>query len=359
MPKLLYTKAMGKTFKKSEEEQEQLKQIYQLSEEIGTGQLKQVYILYGVEAYLRNQYKDKLKDALLDGGDLMNFHYFEGKDVRTEEVIDLAQTMPFLAQRRVLMLENSGLFAHGGEALAEYLGDPCETAYFVFVETDVDKRSKLYKAAAARGRAVEFREMDKPTLERWIYGRLKQDNKKISGRDLDLLLDRTGFDMSNIAMELEKLVCYCMDRDVITAGDIEAICTKQVNNRIFDMINALAERRQEAAMKLYYDLLMLKEPPMRILFLIARQFNLLLRVKELKKKGYGADAIGKEVGLAGFIARKYVTQAAKFKESDLRRAVEDCVETEEAVKTGRMGDVMSVELLIVKCSAAAREEYNA
>lgn len=92
-----------------------------LSEEIKSGQLKQVYILYGEEAYLRSQYKDKLKTALLGDGDAMNFHYFEGKDVRSQEVIDLAQTMPFLAERRVIILENSGLFSHGGEDLAEYM----------------------------------------------------------------------------------------------------------------------------------------------------------------------------------------------------------------------------------------------
>lgn len=324
-----------------------------LSEEIKSGQLKQVYILYGEEAYLRNQYKDKLKNALSDGGDTMNLHCFEGKDVKTGEVIDLAETMPFLAERRVIVLENSGLFAHGGEELAAYLAEPSETAYFVFVEPTVDKRSKLYKAATARGRAIEFKTQDEATLKRWILGFFKKENKNITERDLNLFLDKTGSDMENIRGELEKLLCYCMDRDVITAQDIEAVCTKQVTSQIFDMINAVAERRQKNAMELYYDLLTLKEPPMRILFLITRQFNLLLQVKELKNKGLDANAIGEKVGLAGFIARKYVAQAAKFREADLRRALEDCVETEEAVKTGRMNDVMSVELLIVKYSAAS------
>lgn len=324
-----------------------------LSEEIKSGELKQIYILYGEEAYLRNQYKDKIKNALLGEGDAMNFHYFEGKDVKVGEVIDLAETMPFLADRRVIMLENSGLFSHGGEQLAEYLAALSQTSYFVFVEPTVDKRSKLYKAATAKGRAIEFKAQDESTLKRWILGFLKKENKNITERDLNLFLDKTGSDMENIRGELEKLLCYCMERDVITAQDIEAICTKQVSSQIFDMINAVAERRQKAAMDLYYDLLTLKEPPMRILFLITRQFNLLLQVKELKNKGYDANTIGEKVGLAGFIARKYVAQAAKFKEADLRRALTDCVEAEEAVKTGRMNDVMSVELLIVKYSAAS------
>lgn len=323
-----------------------------LAEEIKSGQLKQVYILYGEEAYLRNQYKEKLKTALLDGGDAMNLHCFEGKDVKTGDVIDLAETMPFLAQRRVIVLENSGLFAHGGEELARYLEAPSETTYFVFAEATVDKRSKLYKAATAKGRAIEFKAQDETTLKRWIMGFLKRENKNITERDLNLFLDKTGSDMENIRGELEKLLCYCLERDVITAQDIEAVCTKQVTSQIFDMINAVAERRQKAAMELYYDLLTLKEPPMRILFLITRQFNLLLQVKELKNKGLDANAIGEKVGLAGFIARKYVAQAAKFKEADLRRALADCVEAEQAVKTGRMNDIMSVELLIVKYSAA-------
>ena len=324
-----------------------------LSEEIKSGQLKQVYILYGEEAYLRSQYKDKLKTALLGDGDAMNFHYFEGKEVRSQEVIDLAQTMPFLAERRVIMLENSGLFSHGGEDLAEYMSAISPTAYFVFVEPTVDKRSKLYKAATAKGRAIEFKAQDETTLKRWILGLLKKENKNITERDLNLFLDKTGSDMENIRGELEKLFCYCMEKDVITAQDIEAVCTKQVSSQIFDMNNAVAERRQKAAMDLYYDLLTLKEPPMRILFLITRQFNLLLQVKELRNKGFDANTIGEKVGLAGFIARKYAAQAAKFKEADLRSALTDCVETEEAVKTGRMNDVMSVELLIVKYSAAS------
>lgn len=324
-----------------------------LAEEIKSGELKQVYILYGEEAYLRSQYKDKLKKALLGEGDPMNYHYFEGKDIKPGEVIDLAETMPFLAERRVIILENSGLFAHGGEELAEYLSAPAETAYFVFVEPTVDKRSKLYKTATAKGRAIEFKAQDEAILKRWILGFLKKENKNITERDLELFLDKTGSDMANIRGELEKLLCYCMGKDVITAQDIEAVCTRQVSSQIFDMINAVADKNQKTAMTLYYDLLTLKEPPMRILFLITRQFNLLLQVKELKNKGLDANSIGEKVGLAGFIARKYVAQAAKFRENDLRRALSDCVESEEAVKTGRMNDVMSVELLIVKYSAAS------
>ena len=157
---------------------------------------------------------------------------------------------------------------------------------------------------------------------------------------------------------MEKLLCYCMKKNVVTEEDVNEICTRQVTNQIFDMVDAIAGKRQKEALNLYYDLLTLKEPPMRILFLIARQFNLLLQVKELSAKGYGDKAIAEKVGLHSFIAGKYVRQASKFKTSYLREAVNACVSAEEAVKTGRMDDQMSVELVIVRYSAEEGKEKS-
>lgn len=156
--------------------------------------------------------------------------------------------------------------------------------------------------------------------------------------------------MENISRELEKLFCYTMGRDVITAADIEAVCTRQIGNQIFDMVEAIAMRRQKQALDLYYDLLTLKEPPMRILFLIARQFNLLMQVRQLKRKGLDEKQIAEKTGLRSFVVRKYVSQSARFTWEELKEALTACVETEEAVKTGQMNDRMSVELLIIAYS---------
>ena len=321
--------------------------MQQLNEDLKSGQLKQAYLLYGEEAYLRKQYKDKLQAVLLGEGDAMNSHYFEGKDINPGEVIDLAETMPFFAERRVIVLENSGLFKSGGEKMAEYLTQLAPTAYFVFVESEVDKRSKLYKQVQQLGRAVEFSVQDERTLKRWIAGILKKDNKQITELTVEYFLDKVGTDMENIRSELEKLICYTMDKEVVEREDIDKVCTNRISNHIFDMVTAIGDKQTERALTLYYDLLALKEPPMRILFLIARQCNTLLQVKQLKNKGFDNKRIGEKVGLPGFVAGKYVTQAAKFKEKELKRAVERCVEAEESVKTGRMNDTMSVELLIM------------
>ncbi len=324
--------------------------MQRLNQDIKTGQLNHIYLLYGEEAYLQKQYRDRLKAAII-GDDTMNYHYYEGKNLSVGEVIDQAETMPFFADKRLIVLENTGLFKSGGEELAEYLKTPAPTVYFLLVEKEVDKRSKLYKAVSAKGCAVEFGIQDENTLKRWILGMMKRENKKISEASLEFLLEMTGTDMENIKKETEKLFSYCLDKEAITQEDIGQICTKRISSHIFDMINAIADRKQKKALELYYELLALKEPPMRILFLITRQFNLLLQVKELAGKGYQGRAIGEKVGLPGFVAGKYVTQASRFQKEELRETVEACVEAEEAVKTGRMNDNMSVELLIVKYSS--------
>lgn len=323
----------------------------QLNEDMKTGTMKQVYLLWGEEAYLRRQYRDRLREAL-SGGDTMNCHYFEGKGIVPEEIIDLAETLPFLAERRVIVLENSGLLKKGGEALAEYLKDMAETAYFVFVETEIDKRSRLYKAIKAAGRITEFPVQDMGTLRRWIAGLAAKEKKGLTDEDIRYFLEKTGTDMENIRVELEKLFCYTLGRDRITAADMDAVCVRRVTNQIFDMIHAIADRKQGRALELYYDLLALKEPPMRILFLIARQFNLLLQVKECRKKGCDNHTTALRTGLRDFLVGKYAAQAARFETNDLRKALRDCVETEERVKTGKMNDVLAVELLIVRYSAA-------
>ena len=324
--------------------------MQRLTQDIKSGQFNQIYLLYGAEAYLRKQYRDRLKNAII-GDDNMNYHYYEGKDISIGEVIDQAETLPFFAEKRLIILENSGFFKSGGEQLAEYLSAPSDTTFFLFVETEVDKRSRLYKAASSKGCAVEFAIQDENTLKKWILGMVKKENKKISESALNFLLEKTGTDMENIRKETEKLFCYCMDKDAITEADIEEICTKRIGNHIFDMVSAIADKKQKQALELYYELLAQKEPPMRILFLIARQFNLLLQVKELKGKGYQNKAIGEKVGLPGFIAGKYVVQASRFKTREIRDAVEACVAAEEAIKTGRLNDNMSVEMLIIQYSS--------
>ena len=318
-----------------------------LNQDIKEHNFKKFYLLYGEEAFLKNSYKNRLKEAII-GDDTMNFSAFEGKGLDVDEVMRLADTMPFFADRRLILVENSGFFKSASDALASYLPSMPDTTCMLFVEDEVDKRNKLYKRVKELGYVSEMTRQDTAQLARWAGGILAKEGKKITGRTMELFLSMTGDDMENIRMELEKLISYTLGRDVITNEDVQAICTVHVTSKIFDMISAIANRQTRKAMDLYEDLLTLKEPPMRILFLIARQFNQILQVKEMMAKGADRGTIASRLKMQPFVVGKTMPQAKQFSREQILSYVTLCVEAEEAVKSGRLQDRLAVELLITK-----------
>lgn len=325
-----------------------------IQEDIKSGNFKSAYLLCGEEAYLKVQYKNKLLKALNPDDDTMNFNHYEGRNIDVKELIDLCETMPFFADRRVVLLEDTGFFKNKCDELADYMKELPDYLCLVFVEDEVDKRSKMYKAVKSCGRIGEFARQDEKTLMQWAAGILKKEGKNITQRDMELLLTMTGIDMGNLRMELEKLITYTGDRNVVTRADIQEVCTTQTQNKIFDMVRAVTEKNQKRALDLYYDLLTLKEPPMRILFLLAKQFRQLLLVKEYTEEGVAQPEMASRLGVPSFVVRNIASCARSYRISELRQAVIDFVDAEEAVKTGRLQDVLSVELLIVKYSSARR-----
>lgn len=319
-----------------------------LAQDIKTGEFKPVYLICGEEAFLKKSYKNRMKDALV-GDDTMNFHYFEGKGLDLKEIISLADTMPFFGDRRLILIEDSGLFkSSGADALVEYLPQMPDTTCMLFVENEVDKRNRLYKKVKDLGYVAEMERQDTRQLGAWAGGILAKEGKKITGRTMELFLSKTGDDMENIRMELEKLISYTLGRDVITDQDVEEICTVRVTNKIFEMVAAIVTRNTRKAMDLYEDLITLREPPMRILFLIARQFNQILQVKELMNQGMEKNGIASKLKMQPFVVGKTIPQAKSFSREQILSYVNLCVDTEEAVKTGRLDERLAVELLITR-----------
>ena len=111
--------------------------------DIKSGNFKQVYLLYGEEAYLKQQYKQNLVKALNPDGDTMNFNHYEGKGIDVKQLIDLCETMPFFAERRVVLLEDTGFFKNKCEELADYMKELPDYLYLVFAETEVDKSFRI------------------------------------------------------------------------------------------------------------------------------------------------------------------------------------------------------------------------
>ena len=325
-----------------------------LNKDIKEGSFKQMYLLYGEEDYLRASYKKRLTKALSDPEDTMNYSYFDGKDISVPQIIDLAETLPFLAERRLIVIENSSFFKSSQEELAQYLESACETTYFLFVEKEVDKRTKLFKTVSKKGYASQLGAQDTSVLQSWILSQLGKEGYKITNGAMNQFLLYTGADMTLIENELEKLICYCMKTKEIHNEDVEMITIRQIDNKIFEMIDCVANQKQRRALELYYDLLAVKEKPGRILYLITRQFNLMYQAKSLKQRGYDTRSIAEKTGLKPYIAGLYISQSEQFSMQRLRYLMEQCCQYEENIKTGRISDRLAVEMMLIAYSSLKR-----
>lgn len=343
----------------------------QFNDELKEGVFYRLYLISGEQAYLRLQNRDKLVRALMGDGDEMNLTRYTGAGVTAREIIEMAQTLPFFADRRVIVLENtcmlnpksagragaSGKTSAGvaaeAEELAGYIEDIPDTAAIIMVEENIDRRSRLFKAITKLKKnglaaVLECDTPDEAALRAWAGTFFRKEGLQVSGHTLAFFLQYTGEDMQNIASEAQKLSCYCMGRREITESDIRDVCSPRIRDRIFEMIEAIAVRDRKKALKIYMDLCALQTAPQIILALMLRQFNQLLQVKELS--GTMSDReIASTLGIPPFVVSKRYRPALKsYSSEELFEALDECVNADQEYKSGRIDAGIAVEMIIIR-----------
>ncbi len=322
-----------------------------IKQDISGGSLKKVYLIYGEEKYLTRNIKNTFIKSVAGDADNMNCSIFSGKGIELKEVMNMCDTMPFFADKRLVILDNTGIAKASDDNFITYLKTNIpETACLVIFESEIDKRSKIYKTIKSTGYVCECNHPKTSELTKWVLGRIGKEGKKITKPVMDYLLAATGNDMEKVDTELEKLFCYTMDREVIEISDIDAVCCPEINGKIFAMIDAMGERKQKETLDLYYDLINTREQPMRILYMISRQFNIMLQVKELVSQGYSTKDIAAKLGMAPFIVGSAVKQCGNFSHRSIMNAIKESLNVEEDIKNGRLNEKSGVEMLLIKFS---------
>lgn len=320
--------------------------------DLESGNIKKLYLIFGEEEYLKRNIKNRFIRHIAGDRENMNCSLFDGKGVELKEVMNICDTLPFFAERRLVILENTGILKKSDDKFAEYIKSSVpDTTCLVIIESEADKRSKIYKTFESAGYVCECQHPKSAELTNWILGLLKQENKNITRPVMEYFLALSGNDMDKISMELEKLFCYTLGKDVIEKEDIDAICSPEINGKIFAMIDAMGERKQKEALELYYDLINTREAPMKILYMISRQFNIMLQVKELVSQGYSSKDIAGKISMSPFVVGGAVKQCRNFSYKSIRKAVNMAVDTEESIKSGRLEEKAGVEMLLVKFSS--------
>ena len=313
---------------------------------------QRVYLLTGDENYLILQAKELLVHAMVAEGDEMNYAVFEDSKIDLQQLRELAMTYPLFATKRVLVLDRTGIFKSGKDAFVEILQALPETTCVIICEPEVDKRSKAYKWIKKNGYVGEFLKKDQTekVLMRWVAALLGKEKKKIRESDVRFFLERVGDDMFQIKNETDKLISYVGERKEISSEDIEQITSGEVQNKIFELMAAIAEGKKRQALAYYDDLILLKEPPMRILFLIVRQYRILLLISNMRSLRKPDKDIAQAAGIPAFAIRKNAAQLGGYTVPILEHCIASCIQVEEEIKTGRISDQIGLETLIVGLS---------
>lgn len=307
-------------------------------------------MLYGSQAYLRNQYRDRLKKMFMPDDDTLNYAHFEGADVDIKEVISLADTVPFLGEYRVIVLENTGFFAKSNDELADYIPLIPESTVIIFSEENVDARLKAFKNVKASGCVADFSSLTEDDLKLWITKKIASENRKITGRALEMFVSNCGTDMMFIQAELDKLIAYTLNKDGIYPEDVEAICTVKVEDKVFLMLDAMFRHNADEALSYYGDLLQLHQAPQMVLGLIETQLRLLLHLKLMSEERLSEKQMASSLSMNEYRVKKALPQARKSSRIWIKDGLVLCAEVDEAIKSGRMGQQIGLETVICTLS---------
>lgn len=355
-----------------------------LRKDIADKTFRKVYLLFGDEDYLVRQYRNELIRAVIGSEDSMNLNIHRSESLDWGVIQDEIMSMPFFAEHRMVVLEDTRLFmsrkaakdaeaADSGESsgdedlaaqVAAFIPKIPDSTVVLFVEQpdekkaggkkgriSVDKRGKLYKAVSKTGLAAEFGSMDTQSLSRWVAGRLAGEKIRITSGAMERFLQMTGNDMSHINTETQKLISYAGEGGVIHLNDVEAITSEILEGRVFRMIDLIARHECAAALSLYSDLLQLRESPGMIFALIMKQYDRMMLAKDIMERGGGIPQIMSELKLADWQARQLMGQARYYTLEQVRNLTEECIRIRQLVQSGRMEEQLATELVIIKCSS--------
>ena len=302
-------------------------ELKDLDREISAGKIGQLYFFYGQEQFLlENKIKAIKKRIVEPDFEEFNFVKLEGKKITAHEIENQVLSVPVMAEHKMVVVSKSGIFGNAKSKdfteLCDLLSDLPEYITLIFTEEEFDKKKeKNLDTIKKNGTVVKFDLLSPKQLELWLEKMFEERGKSILAKDIAYMIEICGQSMAVLFNEFEKLVGFAADKEKITSQDIQAVVSKTLETRVFDLIDSIAEGRQK---KVFEELSLLRasgENPATILSLVASRMGELLMAKQLLDDRLSADNIAGyfEPKKHPFVMKKLCEQSRRFDEKYLKK----------------------------------------
>lgn len=331
-------------------------------QELRTDGAKNLYLLWGQEEYLREQFLGEIKKQCLPGGeDEFSYKRLNGPDIDLLELRNAVDSVPFMTDRTVVEVRGVDLNKikdAKADTFAEIIGDIPDFCTLVFVQDaafEPDGRLKLIKAFKKIGREIKFTAQSQGALVDWVVRRFAAGGKRIAPSDAQHLIFVSGGLMTRLIPEIEKVSAFA-SADTVTKSDIEAVAHHIPEARIFDMTDCIAARDNDGAARILAELLADRENvPIMLLATIGRQMRQLLIARVSIDNGLGKSYVEETAGIKfGFLVDKLMTSARKFTAEQLERAVSLCCEADYAMKSTGGDDTAILKDVVLRIAAEGK-----
>jgi DNA polymerase-3 subunit delta len=303
-----------------------------------------VYLLLGDEEERKSRGVEKLRAG-------RTVEAYEASATSPETLVSACSSFSLFGEGPFVVLKDLDAWNAAQKAvIVDYLKDPSPGADLILLGKKLGARERLLSAVKNAGEVHTFDQPTGKALVRWLVGHAKKMDLDLPDDVAENLKIRCSGDKMRLLQETEKLALYVGD-GTATYDDVAALCPPDVQSNIFAFVDSLAGGERDRALALLEDLIGTGEPPLRLTFMIRRQFQLVARARALLERGTPLKELASRLKVPPFVARKLEEQGRKLDEEDLERALAQIQDLESGLKGGAvLSDQLQVEMTVLRLS---------
>ena len=303
-----------------------------------------VYLLLGDDEERKSRGVEKLRAGRAVDA-------YDASEISPETLVSACNSLSLFGEGPFVVLKDLDAWNAAQKAvIVDYLKDPSPGSDLLLLGKRLGARERLLSAVKNSGEVHTFDQPTGKALVRWLVGHAKRLDLDLPEVVAEDLANRCSDDKTRLLQETEKLALYVGD-DTATHEDVAALCPPDVQSNIFAFVDSLAAGERDRALSLLEDLIGTGEPPLRLTFMIRRQFQLIARARALIDRGIPRKEITSRLKVPPFVARKLEEQGRELDEKDLERALALIQDLEGGLKGGsNLSDELQVEMTVLALS---------